>query len=416
MHIWIFNHYACLRHGSGLTSHAVMAQTLAASGHEVTIFPAAFAQSHAPSVEIDGRRPFIDRFDGAVRFRFVRTLPYRTVPGRLLNMLSYRKNVGRCTAGLHRPDVIIGSLSHPHAVEAARRLARRFDCRFVYEIRDIWPQSLVELGGISRLHPMYWHFRALERHAFRHADGVISVLPGIAQYAAQHGVAASRAAYIPNGIDPNMYPDPPSVREIVHGKTRIDTEKGKGEPFVVSCFTRFGSGNAMDTIIDAAANLQRDPNGGGITIRLVGDGPTRAGLQRRTAELGLQNVEFLDLVSKPELVTLAHQSHAFVHSHRAMPVVERYGMSVNKVFAFMASGRPVIFACRCCYDPIRDAKAGVSVEPEDPAAMARAMIDLRDLPAAERAAMGHRARRYVLEHHDLSKIAKRLEAFLESIL
>ena len=95
-----------------------------------------------------------------------------------------------------------------------------------------------------------------------------------------------------------------------------------------------------------------------------------------------------------------------------MRVVQRYGMSVNKVFAFMASGRPVIFACRCCHDPIREAKAGVSVEPENPAAMARAMIDLRDLPTAERAAMGRRARRYVLEHHNLSKTAKRLETFL----
>ena len=390
-----------------------MAQTLAASGHEVTIFPAAFAQSHAPAVAIAGRRPFIDQFDGAVRFRFVRTLPYRTAPGRLLNMLSYRKNVARCAAGLRRPDVIIGSLSHPHAVEAARRLARRFDCLFVYEIRDIWPQSLVELGGISRRHPIYWHFRSLERRAFRHADGVISVLPCIAEYAALHGVTASRTAYIPNGIDPELYPDPPqppAIAEIGH-----DGDK-QASPFVISCFTRFGSGNAMDTIVDAAEHLRQDPRGGGILIRLVGDGPTRSGLQRRAAELGLRNIEFLDLVSKPRLVTLAHGSHAFVHSHRAMRVIQQYGMSVNKVFAFMASGRPVIFACRCCHDPIRAAQAGVSIEPENPAAMARAMIELRDLPAAERDAMGQRARRYVLEHHDLSKTAKRLETFLLSLL
>ncbi len=414
MHIWIFNHYACFRHGCGLTSHAVMAQTLAAAGHAVTIFPAAFAQAYAPTVEIEGGRPFVDRFEGDVRFRFLRTLPYRTSLGRLLNMFSYRKNVARSIKDLQRPDVIIGSLSHPHAVEAARRMAQRLRCRFVYEIRDIWPQSLLELGGISRLHPLYWHFRGLERLAFRHAHGVISVLPGIERYAALHGVAADRVAYIPNGIDPGLYPQPPQPPPI---------DADQGGPLIISCFTRFGSGNAMGTIIDAAALLQEnprgdsngDPHGGGIVIRLVGDGPTRAALQRRALELGLANVEFLDLVSKPQLVELAHGSHAFVHSHRRMSVVQRYGMSVNKVFAFMASGRPLIFACRSSYDPVREARAGISVEPENPAAMARAMLSIRDLSPAERAAMGRRAREHVLEHHDLTKTARRLESFLLSL-
>ncbi len=417
MHIWIFNHYACFRHGSGLTSHAVMAQTLAAAGHEVTIFPAAFAQVYAPAVEIEGQQPFTDQFEGDVRFRFVRTRPYRGTAGRLLNMLSYRKNVARCIKGLQRPDVIIGSLSHPHAVEAARQLAHRLGCRFVYEIRDIWPQSLVELGGISRLHPIYWHFRALERQAFRHADGVISVLPGIEQYAALHGVSADRVAYIPNGIDPQLYPEPPQPSPIDSGKGDL----GKGDPLVISCFTRFGSGNAMQTIIDAAALLQKDPKrdakgGRDIVIRLVGDGPTRAGLEQRCAELGLVNVEFLDLVSKPELVELAHSSHAFVHSHRRMRVIEQYGMSVNKVFAFMASGRPVIFACHSSYDPVGESQAGITVAPEDPAAMAAAMRTLRDLSPEERAAMGRRAREHVLAHHDLTKTARRLESFLQTLL
>ena len=228
MHIWIFNHYACLRHGSGLTSHAIMAQTLAAAGHDVTIFPAAFAQVYAPALEIKDKQAFTDRFEGDVRFRFVRTLPYRGTAGRLLNMLSYRKNVARCIKGLHRPDAIIGSLAHPHAVEAARRLARRLGSHFVYEIRDIWPQSLVDMGGISRLHPIYWHFRALERLAFRHADGIISVLPGIQRYAALHGVPAERVAYIPNGIDPQLYPQPPQP-------PAIDTDRGS--PLIISCFT-----------------------------------------------------------------------------------------------------------------------------------------------------------------------------------
>ena len=74
----------------------------------------------------------------------------------------------------------------------------------------------------------------------------------------------------------------------------------------------------METIVEAAALLHKDPSGGGIVIRLVGDGPTRAGLERRAGELGLTNVEFLDMVSKPELVELAPPVtclRAFASSH-----------------------------------------------------------------------------------------------------
>ena len=138
--------------------------------------------------------------------------------------------------------------------------------------------------------------------------------------------------------------------------------------------------------------------------------------ERRAAEAGLANIEFLGLVGKHELVELSRESHAFVHAHRRMSVVERYGMSVNKVFGLMAAGRPVLFACRSSYNPIREARAGLSVEPENPAALAEAMLELSRTPTAERRAMGTRAREHVLRYHDLSKLAGRLEAFLADLV
>jgi len=402
MRIWILNHYACFCHGTGLSSHAVLAHYLRRAGHEPVVFPATFAQVHAPAEHVPAGEPFLDRLDDGVRFRFVPTRPYRSAVGRLLNMHSYARNVLRATDRLRRPDVVIGSLAHPPAVEAARRLARRYNARFVYEIRDIWPQSLVDLGNLSPWHPICWQFGRMERRAFRRADGVMSVLPGIGDYAAGHGVPAERVAYIPNGIDPALFPEPPGPPAT--------------GPFVISCFGRFGSGNDMETIVAAAENLHRRPEAQRIRIRLFGDGPSKAGLVRRAAETGLRNLEFGELVDKPELVRLSRESHAFVHAHRRMRVVEQYGMSVNKVFGFMAAARPVIFACRSSYDPIRRARAGLTVRPEDPAALARAMIRLGRTSRSEREAMGARARQYVLEHHDLSKIAGRLESFLAGLL
>ncbi|MBN1908705.1 MAG: glycosyltransferase family 4 protein [Pirellulales bacterium] len=401
MRIWIFNHYACRRHGTGLTGHAVMAYYMQQAGHQVTLFPASFAQDYAPGIEIPPGERFVDVMDEGVRFRYVRTTPYRGSVTRLLNMYHYARNACRADEGLATPEVVIGSLSHPYAVEAGFRQARRHGATFVYEIRDIWPQSLIDLGSLPRWHPICWHFRWLERRAFAQADGVLSVLPKIADYAVAHGVPSDRVIYIPNGIDPDLFPEPP--------------DPPPAEPFLIACFGRFGSGNDMETIVEAAARLAADPAGRGIRIRLVGDGPAKQPLVEKAARQGLENLQFHDLVTKLELAEMSQQCHAFVHAHRKMTVVRRYGMSVNKVFNFMASARPVVFACDSCYDPIQEARAGVTVPPEDPAAMAEAMIRLRDTAEAERIAMGRRAREFVLQHHDLSKAAGRLADFFESL-
>ncbi|HBO44056.1 MAG TPA: hypothetical protein DD670_09005 [Planctomycetaceae bacterium] len=402
MRIWILNHYACQRHGTGLTSHAVLAHYLRAMGHEPVVFPAAFAQVHAPAARLSPRRLFADCIDDGTRFRFIRAREYHSTLGRFWNMRSYARNVVRATDDLPPPDVVIGSLAHPFAVEAAWRLARRRGAKFVYEIRDIWPQSLIDLGSLSPWHPICRYFARLERQAFRRADAVMSVLPGIAEYAATHGVPADRVLYLPNGIDPAIFPEL--------------AEPPADGPFVISCFGRFGSGNDMDTIVAAAETLHQRPEAVNIRIRLVGDGPSKTVLERRAAAAGLTNIEFLGLVGKHELVELSRESHAFVHAHRRMSVVERYGMSVNKVFGFMAAGRPVLFACRSSYDPIREARAGLTVEPEDPAALAQAMFELSRTPDAERRAMGARARQHVLQYHDLSKLARRLDAFLADLV
>ena len=91
-----------------------------------------------------------------------------------------------------------------------------------------------------------------------------------------------------------------------------------------------------------------------------------------------------------------------------MPVLTRYGLSANKLFDYLLASRPTIFACRSLNDPVAEARAGLSVPPEDPGALARAALTLSELPAAEARAMGVRGRDWVLEHHDLNKLALRL--------
>jgi len=382
----------------------VLAKYLYRRGHEVTIFAADIMHSGGKAISGPASRPdgpyAHEAIDG-VAWRFIRVRSYRNAVQRVLSMRSYRSNVCRSTDGLARPDVIVGSCVHPYAVDAAVRLAHHLQVPLAYEIRDIWPASLADVGVLPRWHPLYWHFRQLEIRAFRCADAVIGVCPGMQFYAAQHGVPPDRFLYLPNGIDPELHigVTPPRA-----------TEKP-----VVTYLGSQGPVNGLMTLVDAAAVLQRKHGDNSPRIQLVGDGTEKPRLSRRAAELGLRNIEFLAPVPKAQVAALCQASDVFVYCHRLMPVVAKYGVSANKIFDYLAAARPVVFSCTSWNDPVREANAGVSVAAGQPAAMATAIAQVCDLPGKERWRLGINGRNYVLAHHNLALLAEKLESFLERI-
>ncbi len=403
MRIWIINHYASPAPRAAGARHAMLSRHLHALGHDVTVL--ASSGSHTGGRQLNGPelpagRAFFDEIVEGVQWRFVRTTGYHNAAERFFNMRSFRRNVCRHVDDLPRPGVIIGSCVHPYAVDAAIRLSRRFGVPFVYEIRDIWPESLVDVGALTKWHPIYWEFRRLELRAFRHAAGVIVLFPGMGEYLRQHGIAEERSCYIPNGIDGNFAPVLPLA------------DNGK---FTLSYFGAHGPVNGLMTMVEAAAHLARSPWGKDVRLRLVGDGTEKPRLQRRAEELGLTNVEFFDPVPKNELPTFVADTAAFVYCQRRMPVIEKYGFSPNKLSEYMSYHRPIVFSCRSYNNPVEEAGAGFSVEPEDPRALAEAILRLCDLSPAERWTMGANARRYALEHHDLGMLSLRLGEFLERI-
>lgn len=402
MNIWILNQYALPGNAAGGTRHAVLAKYLQRRGHIVTVFAANMrhtgGKAFAGTVALRQGRAVTEQLDG-VFWRFVPIRGYHSPLTRFLSMRSYRTQALLAANGLTPPDVIVGSCVHPYAVDAARRLARRYRVPFVYEIRDIWPASLLDVGALSRWNPIYWQLRQLELLAFRQAQGVIGVCPGMQDYAAQHGVAATRFLYAPNGIDPELFSAASPAQD--------------ARPFVVSYLGSQGPVNGLLTLVEAARRLQGQPLEVPLRIRLVGDGTDRLHLQQQATAWGLQNIEFLAPVAKSEAVALCQSSQAFVYCHRPMPVVARYGVSANKIFDYLAAARPIVFSCNSLNDPVCDAEAGVSVPAGNSAALAEAIVKLSRLPLKERRRLGANGRNYVLTHHNLASIAAKWEVFLQ---
>jgi glycosyltransferase involved in cell wall biosynthesis len=130
-------------------------------------------------------------------------------------------------------------------------------------------------------------------------------------------------------------------------------------------------------------------------------------LIKRAKTMGLRNVDFRPPVPKREVGKVMGEADAFIYGLRDLPLY-RFGISLNKLTDYLAAGRPIVFFGRSSYDPVRDAEAGFSVPPGDPEGLADAIERLVALTPQERMEMGERGRRYLLEHHNIPRLAERL--------
>jgi glycosyltransferase involved in cell wall biosynthesis len=182
------------------------------------------------------------------------------------------------------------------------------------------------------------------------------------------------------------------------------------EGFRVMYLGAHGQANALDVLIRAAKILQ-DRGYREIRFLLVGDGPEKPGLMALAKELGLRNVEFREPVPKSEVPKALREADAFLVQLGGTEVY-RYGISSNKLFDFMAAGKPVFSSVAAPKNPVEEAQCGFTIPPRDPEALAEAIVKLYRMPPEERAEMGERGREYVEEHHDIRKLAERLEQVL----
>ncbi len=398
IHLWLVNQYAIRIDQPGITRHATLAKYMHGAGVRTTIFASPTHYWNVASIDGEVADPT------APDFRYISTAPVETNGARrVLSMIGFavRALVTGARAPkdpTERPDVVEGSSPHPFAALAAWGLARRYRVPFVLEVRDLWPASLVELGGISRKHPIVILLTALEKFLYRRADLVITLLPGSERHIEHVAGRPVHHLWIPNGMDLSR----------VGPFTPAPTRDG----FTVMYAGAHGIPNALHTMVEAAEILQRtDPD---IRFVLIGDGKEKANLVRMAQGRNVTNVEFRGPVSKHELLATLPEADLLMITFRKTGLYKD-GISPNKVFDYFAAGRPIVIAVETPLNPVEAAGAGLTTSPEDAEAVAAAVRTVRDLPTTERNAMGERGRRYGEANHDLSRSAIRIAEHLREL-
>ncbi len=401
MHILLVHQAFAALDEPGGTRHHELARYLAERGHRVTVIT-------SPVSYLTGAFAGKAQAAGGANtagVTILRTYTYaalhRSFVHRVFSFFSFMAS--SFIAGLKVKDVDLVWGTSPPIFQGvtAWALARLKGAPFLFEVRDLWPAFAVEVGVLrqpSLIRLSEW----LERFLYRHADRVMVNSPGFISHVRARG--ASRVELIPNGADPRMF-DPSA-----DGRAFRQTY-GLGGGFIALYAGAHGMSNDLEVLLEAANRLRRRTD---ISIVLLGDGKEKNVLMRRAEALNLENVCFLTPVPKAEMPQALAAADACIAILK--PIRLYATVYPNKVFDYMAAGKPVILAIDgVIRQVIEEAGAGVFTPPGDPAALAEVIQALADHPERGRD-MGSAGRRYVEAHFDRAVLAEKLASLMEEML
>lgn len=394
--LWV-NQFAVAPDQAGGTRHFSFARRLVQLGHDVTII--ASGMNYLTRDVRPGSRDYTTEMRDGVRFHWLSTGAHSgTRSSRGVNLFRFASTVLRRPGfdTLPKADVVIGSSPSPLAALAAMRVARKSGAVFVLEVRDLWPQTLVEIGNLSPYHPFVLLLDVVQRILYRRASRIVTLLPTSREEIVRRGGRADHVVCIPNGVDLHLRGD----------VARAEPVDGR---FDVVYAGAHGTANSLDTIVDCAAILERE--GSPIMFRMYGDGPEKERLERSTSDRGASNIRFHAPVPKAKVYEILAGSDACVLALKRSDLY-RHGFSLNKLWDYMAAGRPIVFAADAPQNVVEATRCGITVPAEDPQEMADALRTLAGSTATERDDMGQRGRRHVEEHHNVERLAGSLEAVL----
>lgn len=401
MHYWI-NQFAAAPDIPGGTRHFEFAQRLGQIGVPIEVVAADVNLATRRYTRRDSardRRRIREDIDG-VPFCWLHTLTYESNDWRRsVGMLRFAQSVFSYlrTVPVDPDTVFLGSTPTLFAALAAERAARLRGVRFVLEVRDLWPESLVEMtgreGATARI------LRRIADYLYRRADRIIVFTERNRDAIRARGVPDERFAYVPNSVDLERF--------AVDAPARLDVP----DDAIVAVYAgAHGPANDLDTALEAAERLRGQSP---VHLLLVGDGTEKQRLRASAAERGLDNVTFLDPVPKQQIPALFSRCHIGLLTLKDLPLF-RYGVSPNKLFDYLAAGLPVVTNVGGdCAHIVTEAGAGFVAEPGSAEALAGALERAARANPDERRRLGAAGRAYVGEHYSRDKLVHRLAEVLE---
>jgi len=398
MHILIIHQAFASLNEPGGTRHHEFAQLLSSRGHQVTVIASpvsyitgtSLTPTPLPKGEGQGVR---------VLRASVYSAHHKSFVHRVFAFISFMASSFWLGLGVKNVDVVWGTSPPIFQGVTAWALARLKGAKFLFEVRDLWPQFAVAVGVLT--HPILIRMSEwLERFLYRRADRVMVNSPGFREHVEVRG--GKRVILVPNGADPSMFdPDDEGASFRTHF---LLTDK-----FIALYAGAHGMSNDLGVVLEAAQILT-DTN---VQIVLLGDGKEKSNLRAQADKMGLTNVTFAPSVPKTEMAGALAAADACIAILK--PLDEYKTTYPNKVFDYMAAGRPVALAIDgVIREVVEAAGCGLFAQPGNPSSLADA---IRKLAADKSKArqMGLDGRKYLEENFSRAVIGEKLLGLLEDL-
>lgn len=299
-----------------------------------------------------------------------------------------------------RPTVIIVSSLSLITILNGFILKRKYGCRLIFEIRDIWPLTITEEGGFSKFNPFVIFLSFIEKLGYKYSDAIIGTMPNLSTHVASVCHTLAPVYCIPMGISLDSIEIVEPIDDEYIGRY-LSSKKFK----IVHAGT-IGITNALEVFFETAVRLNNNEN---IEFLIVGDGPLK---QKYMAEYGhLSNLIFAPKVTKNQVQTLLSYCDVVYFSVFPSKVWE-YGQSLNKVIDYMLSGKPIIASYYGYQSMINEADCGAFVPAGDVDALREKIIEFSILSEDVRNCIGSKGRMWLLENRSYEKLSQQLSKIL----
>lgn len=413
MKIWWINQHARPPISAGGMRHFNLAKELCALENDVMIINGSVdhIKYNVLPEERHDKNPIFHTYEG-VSFLSINLPSYsgNASLGRIRNMYSFylktTKVLSPNKTKYEHPDIIIGSTVHPWAAYAGYKLSQMYKVPFIYEVRDLWPLTLIELGRIKKWNPLVLYFDRIDKLLSKEATLVITTAPLMKKYYIDRwGLPESKFLWVTNGtnIDINSTND--------SGETILPENKKEARPpFRIVYTGALGQANGLDEILRVIqASKEKLKN---FEFHFWGNGPLKESLSSYIEQNGLPCF-IHESVSKERILPILQSADALLFYLRPS-VLYKYGISLNKVADYHAAGRPIIAVGECAQNPVIESGAGFAVS--SARELPVALLKFQELSPEKKIDMGEKGLKYAEEHYNWGKLAKKLAIELKKLV
>lgn len=374
--IWIINQYNMPPEYGHLNRHYNFGKYLKRFGYNPVVFVGSFLHNSKKQMIKD--QSIYKKYDNCeFPFIFIKTCDYsKSKIKRVYAMFEFFRNLFKVTKEFDKPDAIIGSSAHPLAAIAAIRLAKKYGCQSIVEVRDLWPESFVTYGIIKKRNPLLKLLYEGEKWIYKKADKLIFTMEGGKDYIIEKSwdkeqggpIDINKVNHINNGVDLEVFN---------YNKEQYvlnDEDLNNNNTFKVIYTGSIRLVNKIEKILDVAKLLK----GEGVKFIIWGDGDQLEILKSRVVDEKIDNVCFKGQIDKKYIpfITSKAQLNIVIGNNNTL---FKFGISPNKMFDYFASGKPILFTFSTGYSLIDRYNVGIELEESSPEKIAESILNFRDL-------------------------------------